>query len=90
MFILLLPREPWGHGQVRAVHVVQVLEFPELPFRHQGFLTALEFVTQELHQPVQARFQVYRLMDGEGEASPVGLLEVTPSHWGWPCGSSDP
>ncbi|OWK50186.1 Polycystin-1 [Lonchura striata] len=44
----------------------EVLEFPELAFRHQGFLTALEFVTQELHQPVQVRFQVHRLMDGEG------------------------
>ncbi|XP_072791846.1 polycystin-1 isoform X2 [Taeniopygia guttata] len=43
----------------------EVLEFPELAFRHQGFLTALEFVTQELHQPVQVRFQVHRLMDGE-------------------------
>uniref|UniRef100_A0A8C3VA75 Polycystin 1, transient receptor potential channel interacting n=1 Tax=Catharus ustulatus TaxID=91951 RepID=A0A8C3VA75_CATUS len=58
---------------VRAVRVLQVLE---LPFRHQGFLTALEFVTQELQQPVQARFQVYRLMDGEGEASPVGLVVI--------------
>uniref|UniRef100_H0Z7Q1 Polycystin 1, transient receptor potential channel interacting n=1 Tax=Taeniopygia guttata TaxID=59729 RepID=H0Z7Q1_TAEGU len=60
--------DAWGHGQVRAVRVLQVLEFPELAFRHQGFLTALEFVTQELHQPVQVRFQVHRLMDGEGEA----------------------
>ncbi|KAL2299111.1 hypothetical protein Nmel_014727 [Mimus melanotis] len=43
----------------------EVLQFPELAFRHEGFLTALEFVTQELPQPVQVRFQVYRLMDGE-------------------------
>lgn len=61
---------------MRAVRVLQVLEFPELAFRHDGFLTALEFVTQELHQPVQVRFQVYRLMDGEGEASP---------QWPWDC-----
>uniref|UniRef100_A0A8C3QIS3 Polycystin 1, transient receptor potential channel interacting n=1 Tax=Cyanoderma ruficeps TaxID=181631 RepID=A0A8C3QIS3_9PASS len=51
----------------------EVLEFPELAFRHEGFLTALEFVTQELHQPVHVRFQVYRLVDGEGEASPQCL-----------------
>lgn len=73
MLILLLPRAPWGHGQLRTVRVLQVLEFPELAFRHEGFLTALEFVTQELHQPVQVRFQVYRLTDGEGEASPQRL-----------------
>ncbi|NXC32026.1 PKD1 protein, partial [Campylorhamphus procurvoides] len=43
----------------------EVLEFPELAFRHEGYLTALEFVTQELHQPVQVRFQVHRPMDAE-------------------------
>ncbi|NWR32999.1 PKD1 protein, partial [Tachuris rubrigastra] len=43
----------------------EVMEFPELAFRHEGYLTALEFVTQDLHQPVQVRFQVHRLMDGE-------------------------
>lgn len=73
MLILLLPRNPWSYGQVRAGCVLQVLEFPELVFRHQGFLTALEFVTQELHQPVQVRFQLHRPMDGEGEASPQHL-----------------
>uniref|UniRef100_A0A8D2QA56 Polycystin 1, transient receptor potential channel interacting n=1 Tax=Zonotrichia albicollis TaxID=44394 RepID=A0A8D2QA56_ZONAL len=65
-----LPGEPWGHGQVRAVRVLQVLQFPELPFRHHGFLTALEFAAQELHQPVQVRFQLHRLLDGEGEDAP--------------------
>ncbi|NWU79791.1 PKD1 protein, partial [Onychorhynchus coronatus] len=43
----------------------EVMEFPELAFRHEGYLTALEFVTQDLHQPVQVRFQVHRPMDGE-------------------------
>ncbi|NWR90348.1 PKD1 protein, partial [Furnarius figulus] len=43
----------------------EVMEFPELAFRHEGYLTALEFVTQELHQPVHVRFQVHRPMDAE-------------------------
>ncbi|KFW80121.1 Polycystin-1, partial [Phalacrocorax carbo] len=46
---------------------VEVMVFPELAFRHEGYLTALEFVTQELHQPVQVRFQVHRLIDGEDD-----------------------
>lgn len=66
-------RAPRARGQVRAVRVLQVLEFPELPFRHQGFLTALEFAAQELHQPVQVRFQLHRRVDGEGEAAPQRL-----------------
>ncbi|NWW74591.1 PKD1 protein, partial [Climacteris rufus] len=52
-----VPAGPW--------QAEEVLEFPELAFRHEGFLTALEFVTRELHQPVQVRFQVHRAMDGE-------------------------
>ncbi|NWY67558.1 PKD1 protein, partial [Erithacus rubecula] len=76
------------HGAVRNVseaeladpwQAEEVLEFPELPFRHQGFLTALEFVTQELHQPVQARFQVYRLMDGEDYQEENNATEPFPS-----------
>ncbi|NXP21864.1 PKD1 protein, partial [Scytalopus superciliaris] len=43
----------------------EVMEFPELAFRHEGYLTALEFVTQDLQQPVQVRFQLHRLMDAE-------------------------
>ncbi|XP_062444513.1 polycystin-1 isoform X3 [Rhea pennata] len=43
-----------------ASQVVEVMVFPELAFRHEGVLTALEFVTQELHQPVQVKFQVHR------------------------------
>ncbi|NXO99155.1 PKD1 protein, partial [Certhia brachydactyla] len=57
----------------------EVLEFPELAFRHEGFLTALEFVTQELHQPVQVRFQVYRLMDGEDYQEEKNATEPFPS-----------
>ncbi|NXX40852.1 PKD1 protein, partial [Tricholaema leucomelas] len=50
---------------VRAWFVLQVLVFPELAFRHEGYLAALEFVTQELQQPVQVRFQVHRPIAGE-------------------------
>ncbi|NWW22043.1 PKD1 protein, partial [Falcunculus frontatus] len=57
----------------------EVLEFPELAFRHQGFLTALEFVTQELHQPVQVRFQVHRPMDGEDYQEENNATEPFPS-----------
>ncbi|NXB54216.1 PKD1 protein, partial [Leucopsar rothschildi] len=57
----------------------EVLQFPELAFRHQGFLTALEFVTQELHQPVQVRFQVYRLMDGEDYQEENNATDPFPS-----------
>ncbi|NXL82188.1 PKD1 protein, partial [Leptocoma aspasia] len=57
----------------------EVLEFPELAFRHEGFLTALEFVTQKLHQPVQVRFQVYRLMDGEDYQEENNATEPFPS-----------
>ncbi|NXF72193.1 PKD1 protein, partial [Sclerurus mexicanus] len=51
------PSDPW--------QAEEVVEFPELAFRHEGYLTALEFVTQELHQPVHVRFQVHRPMDAE-------------------------
>ncbi|NXQ36582.1 PKD1 protein, partial [Alaudala cheleensis] len=57
----------------------EVLQFPELAFRHEGFLTALEFVTQELHQPVQVSFQVYRLMDGEDYQEGNSATEPFPS-----------
>lgn len=56
--------------------ILQVMVFTELAFRHEGYLTALEFVTQELHQPVQVRFQVHRPIDGEGETSPLDAWGV--------------
>uniref|UniRef100_A0A8B9FZT2 Polycystin 1, transient receptor potential channel interacting n=1 Tax=Amazona collaria TaxID=241587 RepID=A0A8B9FZT2_9PSIT len=68
------------HEAVRSVsedalsapwQALEVMVFPELAFTHEGYLTALEFVTQELHQPVQVRFQVHRPIDGEGETSPL-------------------
>lgn len=62
--------------QVRSLFVLQVMVFPELAFRHEGYLTALEFVTQELHQPVQVRFQVHRPIDGEGEVSPLNTCGI--------------
>ncbi|NXX98808.1 PKD1 protein, partial [Centropus bengalensis] len=52
-----VPGAPW--------EAVEVMVFPELAFRHDGYLTALEFVTQELPQPVQVRFQVHRPIDAE-------------------------
>ncbi|NXA52464.1 PKD1 protein, partial [Nothocercus julius] len=48
------------------LQAVEVMVFPELPFRHNGVLTALEFVTQELHQPVQVKFQVHRPIHRDG------------------------
>lgn len=62
---------PGPRGRVRTVLVLQVMVFPELAFRHEGYLTALEFATQELQQPVQVRFQVHRPIEGEGEAAPL-------------------
>lgn len=61
---------------VRACFVLQVLVFPELAFRHEGYLAALEFVTQELQQPVQVRFQVHRPIVGEGEAPPASTRGI--------------
>ncbi|XP_019368289.1 PREDICTED: LOW QUALITY PROTEIN: polycystin-1 [Gavialis gangeticus] len=45
---------------------VEMLMFPTWEFEHEGFLTAFEFVTQELQQPAQVRFQVHRPAGGEG------------------------
>ncbi|XP_060116940.1 polycystin-1 [Heteronotia binoei] len=45
---------------------VETMVFPNLTFQQRGFLVALEFVTQELLQTVQVRFQVYRPELGEG------------------------
>uniref|UniRef100_A0A8C0AU83 Polycystin 1, transient receptor potential channel interacting n=1 Tax=Buteo japonicus TaxID=224669 RepID=A0A8C0AU83_9AVES len=62
---------------------VEVMVFPELAFRHEGYLSALEFVTQELHQPVQVRFQVHRPIDGEGEASPLDTCGIVRDDGNW-------
>ncbi|NWI51405.1 PKD1 protein, partial [Calyptomena viridis] len=56
----------------------EVMEFPALAFRHEGYLTALEFVTQELHQPVHVRFQVHRPVHGEDYQE--GSNATEPSH----------
>ncbi|XP_058705740.1 polycystin-1 isoform X2 [Poecile atricapillus] len=66
-----VPADPWK--------AEEVLEFPELAFRHEGFLAALEFVTQELDQPVQVRFQVYRLLPGEDYQEENNATEPFPS-----------
>ncbi|XP_044308534.1 polycystin-1 isoform X2 [Varanus komodoensis] len=39
---------------------VETMVFPGLHFQQESLLVALEFVTQPLHQTVQARFQVHR------------------------------
>lgn len=49
--------------------VFQMLMFPTWEFEHEGFLTAFEFVTQELQQPAQVRLQVHRPAGGEGSVS---------------------
>uniref|UniRef100_A0A8D0FRZ2 Polycystin 1, transient receptor potential channel interacting n=1 Tax=Strix occidentalis caurina TaxID=311401 RepID=A0A8D0FRZ2_STROC len=74
---------PGRRGQVRALFALQVMVFPELAFRHEGYLTALEFVTQELHQPVQVRFQVHRPVDGEGEDDGNWTLLECPPGFEW-------
>ncbi|XP_066496885.1 polycystin-1 isoform X2 [Tiliqua scincoides] len=45
---------------------VETMVFPSLEFQQEGFLVALEFVAQELQQPVQVRFQVHRPAHKEG------------------------
>uniref|UniRef100_A0A8D0H915 Polycystin 1, transient receptor potential channel interacting n=1 Tax=Sphenodon punctatus TaxID=8508 RepID=A0A8D0H915_SPHPU len=39
---------------------VEVMIFPGLEFKQEGFLTAFEFVTPDLGHPVQVKFQVHR------------------------------
>uniref|UniRef100_A0A8B9P7V4 Polycystin 1, transient receptor potential channel interacting n=1 Tax=Apteryx owenii TaxID=8824 RepID=A0A8B9P7V4_APTOW len=56
------------------LQAMEVMVFPELAFRHEGVLTALEFVTQELHQPIQVKFQVHRPIHKEGETSPLNTF----------------
>ncbi|XP_026540159.1 polycystin-1 [Notechis scutatus] len=50
---------------------VETLVFPSLAFQQEGFLVALELVTQKLQQPAHIRFQVHR------PAHPKGCNEVT-------------
>ncbi|NXN97253.1 PKD1 protein, partial [Rhinopomastus cyanomelas] len=53
----------------------EVMVFPELAFRHEGYVTALELVTQQLHQPVQVRFQVHRPTDGADSQEHINATE---------------
>ncbi|XP_042293955.1 polycystin-1 [Sceloporus undulatus] len=46
--------------------MVESMVFPGLAFPQEGFLAALEFVTQELQHSVQVRFRVHRLAHEEG------------------------
>lgn len=63
--------------------------FPGLHLRREAFLTAVEFETLELRQPVQLRLQVYRPSGAEGGA-PAGArswglsMASEPPHVCWP------
>ncbi|XP_039346814.1 polycystin-1 isoform X1 [Mauremys reevesii] len=45
---------------------VETMVFPSLEFQQEAFLTALEFVTQELQRSIHVRFQVHRPTRREG------------------------
>ncbi|CAM4619463.1 polycystin-1 isoform X1 [Caretta caretta] len=45
---------------------VEMMVFPSLEFQQEAFLTALEFVTQELQRSIHVRFQVHRPAHREG------------------------
>ncbi|XP_075421835.1 polycystin-1 isoform X2 [Ascaphus truei] len=47
------------HGEV------EVLFFPGLQFTQEVYLSALEFVTEEVQRPIQMRFQVFSQTDGQ-------------------------
>ncbi|XP_007438791.3 polycystin-1, partial [Python bivittatus] len=51
--------------------LVETMGFPGLAFQREGFLIALELVTQKLQQAVHVRFRVHRL------AHPKGCNEIT-------------
>ncbi|XP_074867229.1 polycystin-1 isoform X3 [Carettochelys insculpta] len=46
---------------------VETLVFPSLEFQQEAFLTALEFVTQDLQRAVHVRFRVHRPACREGD-----------------------
>ncbi|KYO30855.1 polycystin-1 [Alligator mississippiensis] len=65
---------------------VEMLMFPTWEFEHEGFLTAFEFVTQELQQPAQVRLQVHRPAGGEGyeeEASAAQPFNTSQDNGNW-------
>uniref|UniRef100_A0A674J3I7 Polycystin 1, transient receptor potential channel interacting n=1 Tax=Terrapene triunguis TaxID=2587831 RepID=A0A674J3I7_9SAUR len=48
-------------SKVKALgFVFQTMVFPSLAFQQEAFLTALEFVTEELQRSIHVRFQVHR------------------------------
>ncbi|KAM8960057.1 polycystin-1 [Pelodytes ibericus] len=58
---------------------VEVLLFPGLRFEQAVYLSALEFVTQDLHRPVQMRFQIFAnrgepVNDSKGPTSVPSVL----------------
>uniref|UniRef100_A0A670JHV8 Polycystin 1, transient receptor potential channel interacting n=1 Tax=Podarcis muralis TaxID=64176 RepID=A0A670JHV8_PODMU len=55
--------------------VFQTVVFPSLAFQQEGYLVALELVTQELKRDVQVRFRVHRPVLTEGEV-PLFLLSL--------------
>lgn len=69
--------DPWRElreqcSKVKALgFVFQMMVFPSLEFQQEAFLTALEFVTQELQRSIHVRFQVHRPVHREGTTSPL-------------------
>ncbi|XP_074053328.1 polycystin-1 isoform X2 [Macrotis lagotis] len=62
---------------------VEVMIFPGLMLQHKGFLTAAEFGTQNLTQPVQMRFHVYRPVEEglPGNTSQHSCLPLDNQTW---------
>uniref|UniRef100_A0A7N4PGU6 Polycystin 1, transient receptor potential channel interacting n=2 Tax=Sarcophilus harrisii TaxID=9305 RepID=A0A7N4PGU6_SARHA len=60
----VVPMEEQDVLSAPGCETVEVMIFPGLVLQHKGFLTAAEFWTQDLTQPVQMRLQIYRPMEG--------------------------
>ncbi|XP_074135622.1 polycystin-1 isoform X2 [Sminthopsis crassicaudata] len=60
----MVPMEEQDVLSAPGRETVEVMIFPGLVLQHKGFLTAAEFWTQDLTQPVQMRLQIYRPVEG--------------------------
>uniref|UniRef100_A0A452IQ37 Uncharacterized protein n=1 Tax=Gopherus agassizii TaxID=38772 RepID=A0A452IQ37_9SAUR len=54
------PSAPGEASLPAPLDTVETMVFPSLEFQQEAFLTALEFVTQELQRSIHVRFQVQR------------------------------
>ncbi|XP_029433205.1 polycystin-1 isoform X2 [Rhinatrema bivittatum] len=63
--------------------VVQMMLFSGLGLKQDGYLTALEFVTQDLQRQVQMRFQVYAPTCCEGCEPAANPSTLAPSEESW-------